>query len=989
MTNKAEEIKYSFTIQDNRLSFIMDIPPDEGALYAFYVQCNGERVHTQAYADTPFITWDLQKPGWYTVVYFTKKNEDIQYHTSSTLAYFPTMAHVSGPEQLKEYCVSAAITPVDARKKGDFMLLDPIDLASEWEERVFATDIPDEVAVSELRKEWARVLSAGKDEPVYVIRWSLWESGLDARHLLWILEELYHICRDPSSSNVELLPSIITSQTYTGEQAAFVSELYREHKDKLKELLQEVVQRQQFRGLDDARIAVEYTGNRLSAHFECPDLRPGDRFAFYLCLDGQIDQRTPLGENPFAEWELSKDGVYSVQGFIKRGGKTFIRRTLCTAWFGQTAKAQFETFLEDETVGKGITLSQTLPFVPENTPFCNIVLISEKGRRPEAFSGAFPVPFLAENKIGDWNTAFYSQGQLLTCANRDKAIFSGRLYRNRKIYLGAEVEQALESGQTLADHQGHYSYVAWNSKNLVAGVDFFGFNHWFYYQSETLLIMSNSYYPLLLALKERNIHLDLDVDKACVTLSSVRLQFLSQNFSRSMDLKDVYQLTADKQLTLDASGWNISDSGCGRLMKEDIVYHEEDYRKQLVEAKDDLIEILSDILKELRFKKVIVDLTGGLDSRLIYSALTNLSFDRERVKINTYPVGGSRDLEIATRINSLYHYSYHDFPQAFERLSYQEGDIRWRNTCLGTYYTHSLGILKSLEPEQCKLIGACGEIVARPYLGRKYLNTHVAKQTDCMRFVQDIYDDYAANFVIGADVLQPAFLEYVEYELSHLPGNRPIQMLENQYYTFRHGYHFGVGDHVTHQTQLKPLQSIKMMRLLKMSYAVHQSIRLQLDMLYQLNPAVAAIPFDYEMDNADREKLRPELAIDSPYWRDMRLLPEREAEQAAWDEAEIRRKRGITYLNSSQGQDMPIQQLLYSGLLKNFRVLMNACPELRDKVGVPLYAHFQKIKGRTTDVSYWYNKVTSLMDQLAVFHPIVSAPPEPQSSEQAHYAGSY
>ena len=983
---KREDIPYSFTIQNDQLSFLMDVTPDESTLYAFYVQRDGKRIHMQPYSGNPTLMWELREPGWYTVVYFIKQNDDMKVYTSSALAYFPASACVSGPEPLKGYCADASITPVDTMEKGDFALLDPIDLASQWEERVFLTDTPDEKAVSALRKEWAGILDNQNGRPVYVLQWNLWESGAAARHLFWILEELYHICRNPSRRNVELLPSISTRQRYTGAPASFLSSLYLEHQDTLKARLKETVQRQQLRGLDDARILVEQTGSRLSAHFECADLRDGDRFSFYLCLDGQVCQKTAWNEAPFAEWELSKDGIYSVQGFIKRGNETLIRRALGPAWFGQASRDRFEIFLEDESVGRDISLSQALPFVPESAPFCNIVLISEKGKGAERLSGSFPVPFLAASKIGDWNTAFYSNGQLLNCANGDKALFSGRIYWGHRLYLGSEVEQVLERGQSLADRQGHYAYVTWNSGRLMAGADFFGFHRWFYYRSETLFIMSNSYYPLLLALKERNIHLNLDVEKACVTLSSVRLQLLSQNFCRSMDLKDVCQLTADQQLSLGAGGWTLSDSGCGRLMQEDIVYHEEDYRKQLVEAKADLIEILSDILNDPHFEKFKLDLTGGLDSRLIYSTLTNLPFDRERVKINTFPVEGNRDMELSTRINSLYHYSYHDFPQTIETLSFREGDIRCRNTCLGTYYSHNLLSWRSLEPEQCSIVGACGEIVARPYMGRKYLNTHVAKQTDCMGLVQDLYDDYATNFVIGTDVLRSAFVEQVGRELSLLPGAHPLEMLENQYYTFRHGYHFDVIEHVAHQTQLKPLQSVKMMRLLKMSYLAHQSIRLQLDMLYQLNPAVAAIPFDSEADNTDREKLRPALVMDNPCWRDMELLPEYETEQAAWNEAEVRRKERLTYFNASKAQDTPLPSLLYLGLLKNFRVLMNACPELREKVGVALYAHFQKIKGRTQEITYWYNKVTSLMDQLAVFHPIVSEQPEEQYADPVQYA---
>ena len=114
----------------------------------------------------------------------------------------------------------------------------------------------------------------------------------------------------------------------------------------------------------------------------------------------------------------------------------------------------------------------------------------------------------------------------------------------------------------------------------------------------------------------------------------------------------------------------------------------------------------------------------------------------------------------------------------------------------------------------------------------------------------------------------------------------------------------------------------------------------------------------------------------------MRLLPE--ADQAPWDEAEARRKAGAHCLNISHSgtDELPVQQLLYLGLLKHFRILMRACPELCDRVGVPLYAHFQRIKDNMRELSSWYSKVTSLMDQMAVFYPILSSSHPEQSAHQ-------
>lgn len=977
---KPPAVEYAYKIKRGLLHFQITSAGKAGATYAFHILCNGKAVHKQPYGASPSVVFELTAPGRYSVTYFVQDETGIYTFFSEVKSYFPQAAHVYGPEALKDCCLDADIIPMESAGDGVFTLADPIGLAWEWAQKVFLTDTPEPQAAAAMRDGFSQLLSAWKGHPVYVVQWNLWESRTVSRHLIWVLEEFYHICRKPEWNTVELLPAIAAAQVRVEEGGGLSAALYRSCGEPLNAALKEAVKRHELSALDDARIEVVQEGDRLTARFVYSDRRDTDHFSFYLLRNGQLYHKIPRGTSPEAEWTLSEDGVYVVHGMIMRGENMLIRRALGPAWFGASTREEFARFLTEDAVD--CSLADALPFVPESEPLYNILVVSEKGCAPSLLSPSFPIPCLTQAKTGAWSTAVYSQGKLLTCANGEQAVLSGRLHHGHKIYFGAEAETCLECGETLSGQCGQYSYAAWGGGHFTIGADYFGFERWFYYQSEGLFIASNRYCPLLLALKERNLTPSLDVDKACITLSSAGINFLSQNFCRSMDMEGVYQLTVDQRFVLGEQGWTLTDSETGRLLKEEPIYHEEVYREQLAEAKTELIENLSDILDEPRFKKLVVELNGDLDSRMVYSALTHLTFDRDRVKINTHPAAGTRNLELATRINGMYHYKYNDFPQTIEVLSLREGDIRCRNICLGIYYGYGLINKKLTDPERGNITGACGEIISRPVYSRKYLNTPVAKQTDFFAFARSIYDDYAHIFCIGAEAFGAAFCKYVGLELSSLPGGTPIQAFENHYFTYRHGYRFGDSDRATGALQLKPLQSPKTMRLFKMAYMTHQSIRTQLDILYQLNPAVASIPLNSDMDNAVLEHLRPELAVNEPCWRDMRLLPE--ADQAPWDEAEARRKAGAHCLNISHSgtDELPVQQLLYLGLLKHFRILMRACPELCDRVGVPLYAHFQRIKDNMRELSSWYSKVTSLMDQMAVFYPILSSSHPEQSAHQ-------
>lgn len=964
--------EYAYEIKQGVLLFCITSIAGSDTSYEFHIIHDGNVILKQSSASDPSVTLKLTDPGYYSVIYFIKNKNGRYQFTSDVKPYLPQKACIYGPDSLKQYCIQTDIIPADPTEDSAFTLIDPIVLAESWETKLFPNGTPDAAATAEMRRAFGSFLSGQTGRPVYVIQWNLWQTNTVSRRLIWILEEFYHICRKSIQNAVELLPLIVTAPIPPSFDLPILDALYQIYQDELRSSLKEVIYRQEFRPLDSARIEVVQHEDQLTAHFKVPQQRITDRFSFYLLRNGKLCKKTTWSQQPVATWPLSEDGVYVVQGMVLRGGKIIVRRTLGTALFGADTREKFDRFCKEDTIGTEIELSKILPFVPETAPFCNILLISQKETIPDRLPLSFPIPWLSECQIGNWNTAIYSQGQLLSDRKGGHAVFSGHLLYHHKLYFGAEVENCLEDIQTLSDQRGQYAYTAWNDKHLEVGADYFGCQQWFYYQTETLFIASNSYYLLLLALKNRNIVLNLDVDKACITLSSAGINLLSQNFCRSMDMKGVYQLTVDKHLRLGKNGWTFSDSEVGRILREDAVYHEALYRKQLNEAAEELIETLSDILEAPQLQKFVVDLDDDLNSRMVYAILSNLSVDRARVKISINSSAGDKSRKLANQINGLYGYPYNDFPQEIEVLSLRDADIRCRNFGLGLYYGYGIINKMMVDPERGNITGGGGEIISRPVYGRKYLNTPVAMQTDCFAFAQSIYDDYSRSFCIGTEALGSAFCAYLGSELSLLPGNMPIQTFENHYFAYYHSCRFGVGDRAVGSLYLHPLQSPKAMRLFQMSYPAHQSIRTQLDLLYQLNPAVAAIPFSSEADNTDLEQLRPELAIQDLRWREMHLNPE--ADMALWEEAEAHRKAGIQVLNPSSVKQPypPMSEILYLGLLRNFRILMNACPELCERVGVPLYAHFQEIKNNTREISFWYSKVTSLMDQIVNFSPLFS-----------------
>ena len=340
LKNEKMDVTYLFEIQNGVLSFQIITPLKQNTLCAFYILRNEERIHIQTYGADSHVTFQLEEEGWYSVTYFVKSGDDVRIRTSNTLGYFLQKAHVFGSEILTRYCAAMAVASVDIREKSNFSVLDPMELACRWEKRIFFRDSPDMEAVSAMRDQVNQLLGQiDKNEPIYIISWNLWQGGAQNKRLHWILEEIYHICRQPVwAKKVECLSTITDGCMEERGEEDIVPGLYQTHESELKRVLQEMADRAEYRDLDDACVEIEQKGNKLHARFRCAGVKTGDKFAFYLCRGGKRCEQTAWSGNPDAEWELAEVGIYSVQGFIKRGEKMSIRWSLGTAFFGKTMR---------------------------------------------------------------------------------------------------------------------------------------------------------------------------------------------------------------------------------------------------------------------------------------------------------------------------------------------------------------------------------------------------------------------------------------------------------------------------------------------------------------------------------------------------------------------------------------------------------------------------------------------------------------------------
>lgn len=725
-------------------------------------------------------------------------------------------------------------------------------------------------------------------------------------------------------------------------------------------------------------VSVQLIDNNLTAEIVLEDSRPEDAsFYFYLIKDGRTIDKQGWFTKSACDWELQDSGMYCVQGYVKSGSEKLFRRSAAIGYFGVNANEMFDDFMHSD-MPEVLPYQKTLQFFYAKEPFSDFIIVSQKKRLFHKYDVA---QFAAENprfaytkhsKIGKYDVHVLSTSKERVFANGDTVFFSGITNYEEKLIFGAkEIPDNIETSKLLYGY-GNNSAIIMRQNEILLGTDFFNFSRWFYYEKDDLFVVSNRYHILLLMLKSLNIPLQLDERKAAVTLSTVSVQFLTQNFTRAMDVESVFQLENDKSLRLGKMGWIKDQSEYGRILQCEQKISKDEYKKLLVQAKNEILNQVGSALNDARFEHVMLDLTGGLDSRLIYAAATNYNRDvlKKKVRIVSNPVAGSRDLPIATKINGIYGLEYDDLPQVRKMLSIEEADQMMRSFYMGTYFSFNPYQFMLQDYKNLSLNGACGEILARPYIARKYFGTLIDDNRDVKKVANYIWGDFAANIVAADSESASDFEKYVGTELRQIPVSNILEAYDRIYLQYRHGYHFDqVLNYATGRMVWMPMQSKAAFTLHHLIFSEYKNIKLELDLIAQLNPILLSIEFDSDQDNSDYRMVEHDLLVEDE--RFFAIYTDGKEDMKRWEIARQQRNESTQYLYDTLEEKAVIEEqyertteMLYLALLRNFHELMLYCPTLRRRLGVALYYYITSQKDNLKMTQYMYNKITSLLDQI-------------------------
>lgn len=621
-----------------------------------------------------------------------------------------------------------------------------------------------------------------------------------------------------------------------------------------------------------AEVRIELLDDELNATIiSDSNTNADEKYLFYLCLNSKVILKSDAwSNNPHSTFSLKKSGSYFIQGYVKQNGVNKICYSDTFTFLLEEDKERYLEFLSrpSETISY-----PTEKIFRQKYPYSDFLACgwSDSTLQPNfANVGNFL-------QINDLDLHHSTQNCIAAITGKDSDfdfaenkkchVFSGHYFNNHRLFFGSD---DIDSKTETNNYEGFYSHLIFNpeERSFSVETDYFGHNKLYYFESSGLSCVSNNYHLLLLFLKGLKADLFINNEKILSSLTFVGLQLFSQNFHHAMDVSPIKFLRSNKRITIKNGSVILSNKEINKYLSCDI-FDRNEYVSLLQKAKDSIISHVKSIFEHPRFKSIIVDLSGGLDSRLVLAAITNLKkveFD-EKILINSYEVSSQpEDIRIAWELISLFPFAFDNLQRVSSRFGDENLPINYWSYTLGSYYSSAPIVARATIVDAARITGAYGETCARPYYAARFFNTDLDIDDTglfCDAYINKFRKDALNGTAVNIEIVKKLMLE----EFSEIPGSTALEKLENHYLFYRNALH--LSDQFRAQSscpEFGPIQSRYLHRAKMLSFKNFKESRLQHELMSLLNPLLATVRYEKEGETETFRRLSQNGDTFSPTW---------------------------------------------------------------------------------------------------------------------------
>ncbi|MBD5489480.1 MAG: hypothetical protein HDR13_11925 [Lachnospiraceae bacterium] len=566
-------------------------------------------------------------------------------------------------------------------------------------------------------------------------------------------------------------------------------------------------------------------------------------FAFRVRCNGRVKvECTPWSEDNSIVVDVDESGYYYAEVWvnIKDLPKSISNRVFC---FPEMVRHGYRNWQND--------------FVPEKLPYLELYrLVPPFG---EIAVVCLPESFSLTDLQGTFRHYTYDDENLQVITSCEKHTLNGRDYffegitrcEDRLIVGEADFCGGHRTPEEIDGQIGEFCMFYQLGGGFKFISDYFGFCRIYYYQDNDIFAACNSYHMLLMILKVLDVPLAINTDKVKAGFCEASTLF-ETNFSFDTDIKGIYCLPVDQRILFSNRQVIFEQTQLYDEIRGFSDYDENKYEEFIYRGVEEVIDNLKISLEHKGFDFVRMDLTGGMDSRLLYGAATRLPQSLTKKLYIRTEKNREKDFEIANTINTIYGFQYDDLPVSM----FAEG-ITAENRLpqsplsadMGGYYSGWIPRVVQRIDHALHLTGGAGEIVGRPFM--KYWFPDAST-------VDDLCNAYSGR--IGDIVIYPEGYEYFAESLKcvmeYLPGRTMGEKFDNHNLYFRNGHHFRLSYYTdTTCVGWTPLQSKSCFKAKIMAWNHAVDMKPQHDFLNLMNPLLSQLPYAGEKQNNEKWEL--------------------------------------------------------------------------------------------------------------------------------------
>lgn len=696
-----------------------------------------------------------------------------------------------------------------------------------------------------------------------------------------------------------------------------------------------------------------------------------------VCYNGKVLFESGFTDKRNFSLPLTNTGSYIVFLQAKRDRAILYHIRDSIWYYTDKEKAEYRQFLTSYQPEK----HSPLPLAALPSPYQNLAAVffhhaDEQNRLDEKVRQAVSPMLVKKLSMDDGTTiALFSQSEPFVSARTQTVAFSGKAKYAHHLVIGqADIPADADISQ-LSDTIGQFSIFYGDSKHFEITNDYFGIDPLYVYQGSDISVVANSFHLCVLLAKMLGLPLALDVKNILPYFVTGERMLFEQLASHQSFIQQIRKIPIHAKCVYDAGkGLQFPNKPIGDLMCQDTPFQADQYQSLLRSGIQEVTDNIRCIMDDPRVEHVIIDVSGGKDSRVVLGALLNCDISSKQVCVRSADVVWKKDKAAFIPLNHLHNLPYDTLPEEYHIDDKEKKDLAYRSYHLGTLFNRSIPwqmtSTRNSSIQEVRLTGAGGDMLLCPYFPMSFSSY----PCDSDRHLAEAWAPGYNNGLINYRHIRKAVTSIIRQGLSEVRGRDTYDRFNNYYLYFRNAYHFGpesiVSEMDTQQLQWTPLYSKSLFAARQMASHQYKGIRIALDLLDMLQPSFLKLPFNDPSYNKELAKL---VQADPALKEKLDKLDVRiDHDETQWQQAaELKQQNETVVLDADvQSKNLAMDAGFYAKCISRLNQVLHYDRKFERMLGLDLYVFLNKNQSamQSSDMSrncmIVYNKLTTVTDLI-------------------------